>query len=99
MLLAFTHASLHVTQRLDHSVQKLHMPGAFYMNILEVKTACACLFVVCSMPWLVLKVLPAGYVGTSPWIATHANTSNKIKAMSTGMYAFYQVRTASSAWC
>lgn len=57
-------------------------------------TASICFFVVRSMPWLALKVLPAGYVGTSPWSVTDANTSNTIKAMSTGMYAFYQVRTA-----
>jgi hypothetical protein len=39
------------------------------------------------MPWLALKQLPSGYVGTSPW----SIQKNMAKALSTGVYAFYQV--------
>jgi hypothetical protein len=35
-------------------------------------------------PWLALKVLPSGFVGTSPW-STDDDAPVKPKALSTGM--------------
>lgn len=41
------------------------------------------------MPWIALKVLPSGYVATSPWSLESTDTT-KAKAASTGVYSYYQ---------
>lgn len=46
------------------------------------------------MPWLALKILPSGYVGTSPW--STKDGEGRAKALSTGVYAFYQEKEALS---
>lgn len=50
--------------------------------------------VCCRMPWLALKILPSGYVGTSS--LSIADGEGRAKTVSTGVYAFYQVRVAVS---
>jgi hypothetical protein len=48
----------------------------------------------CRMPWLALKILPSGYVGTSPW--STKDGEGRAKSLSIGMYAFYQEKEALS---
>lgn len=48
----------------------------------------------CSVPWIALKTMPAGYVGVSPWSA--ANTT--AKALSSGVYVWYQVGGNANLW-
>lgn len=45
-------------------------------------------------PWLALKLLPAGYVGTSPWSVKENGGEVRPRSISTGMYAFYQEKQA-----
>lgn len=57
----------------------------------------ACSVTCCSMPWLALKALQAGYVATSPASVKAASDGiSAAMAVSGGVYSFYQVQAATA---